>query len=113
LEDIEATQKIVLESGKKWEAHYGNSHHPSILHVVHDNERIPAASLWHDLYVCQRLGLSRSESMVSRYQRYLQRGDLLLHRSLQDAFSDVQSRPIHCPGHPGVKGIIQQVELIF
>ena len=62
--------------------------------MVHDSERRIAGSLVGDLCLCRRLGVPNTQQMVLHFARNLQRGDILVHRTIQAIDLCVQSYPL-------------------
>jgi hypothetical protein len=67
----------------------------NIPYVVYDSERSIAASLVADVYLCRRLGLPNTQQIVLHLQRNLQRGFLLVPRTIQAIGLCVHSYSLH------------------
>ncbi len=89
---------IIVGCRKIKEKYHGHSDTNNILYVVHDSERSIAGSLVTDLCLCRRLGLPNTKQMVLRFPRNLQRGDIFVHRTIQDIGHCVQSYSLHSFG---------------
>ena len=63
--------------------------------MVHDSELSIAGSLVADMCLCRKLGLPNAQQMVLHFPRNLQRGDILISRTIQDNGLCVQSYSIH------------------
>ncbi len=74
---------IIVGCRKIKEKYHGYSDTNNILYVVHDSERSIAVSLVADVYLCRRLGLPNTQQMVFHFERNLQRGDILISRTIQ------------------------------
>ena len=86
---------IIVGCRKIKEKYHGYSDTNNILYVVHDSERSIIGSLIPNLCLCRGLGLPNTQQMVFHLQRNLQRGDILVHRTIQDIGHCVQSYPLH------------------
>ena len=63
--------------------------------MVHDSKLCIAAFLVADVYLCRRLGLPNTPQIVFHSKRGLQRGDILVHRTIQAIGHCVQSYSLH------------------
>ncbi len=63
--------------------------------MVYDSERGIAGSLVADVYLCWRLGLPNTQQIVFHFERNLQRGDILVHRTIQAIGHCVHSYSLH------------------
>jgi len=63
--------------------------------VVYDSKLCIAAFLVADVYLCRRLGLPNTQQVVFHFERNLQRGDILVPRTIQGIGLCVQSYPFH------------------
>jgi len=63
--------------------------------VVYDSEPGFAAFLVAVLYLCRRLDLLHTQQIVPHFERDLQRGHILIHRTIQDIRHCVQYYSIH------------------
>jgi len=77
------------------EQYHGYRQYQGIFHVVYDSERSIAGSLVADMSLCRRLGLPNTRQMVFHFQRNLQRGDILVPRTIQNINLCVQSYSLH------------------
>ena len=86
---------IIVGCRKIKEKYHGYSDTNSNFYVVYDSKLCIAGSLVADLSLCRRLGLRNTQQMVLHLQRNLQRGDILVPRTIQGIGHCVQSYSLH------------------
>ena len=88
--------------------HHGHSGSDEILHVVHNHERSPVASLEHNVPIRSGFGVPHAKEMVSHSPRNLQRGHLLVPRIVQNYLSGLQCRSLRSSADRRIKRSILQ-----
>ena len=102
---------IIVGCRKIKEKYHGYRQYQNIFYVVYDSERSIAGSLVANLCLCQRLGLPNAQQVVFHFPRNLQRGDILVHRAIQNIGLCVQSYSLCGSADRRIKRSIQQTQI--
>ena len=102
---------IIVGCRKIKEKYHGYSDTNNILYVVYDSKLCIAGSLVADLCLCRRLGLPNTQQMVLHFPRNLQRGDILVPRTIQGIDHCVHSYSLHSFVDRRIKRSIQQTQI--